>query len=459
MINIKEFLRGLPKVDPLLESRKAKELSEQFTRERVKLALRESLAFFRKSILDNNIQKFISENDILCMCEEILQKQFKKTYKVVVNATGIVIHTNLGRSILSDNATNAILEVAKNYTTLEYDINTGKRGSRYSHVEEMIKELTGAQSCLVVNNNAAAVMLILNEFSKNKEAIISRGELVEIGGNFRIPDVMEYAGAILKEVGTTNRTHIKDYENAINENTGVLLKIHSSNYKIIGFTKEVSSLELSNLGKSYNITTYEDLGSGALIPIKTDIEKKTIKDSIIAGIDIVSFSGDKLLGGPQAGIIVGKKEFIDRVKKNPLTRALRVDKLTLAALWGTLLDYLSPNREDVIPTLNMINKSSDEILNNATELYNLLSSLTIYKFEIEKDITFVGGGAMPGQEFETYTIQTDYKIIEVEKCLRKRIIPIIVRLKKNKLVLDLRTIRKAEFKIIYDAFKEVGEIL
>lgn len=449
----KEFLRGLPKVDPLLESKKGKRLSEEFTRERVKLALRDSLSFFRESILNDDIKHFISDNDVLNMCEKILKQNFKKTFRRVVNATGIVIHTNLGRSVLSENAAKAVYEAARNYTSLEYDIDSGRRGSRHSHIENLISEITGAQSAIVVNNNAAAVMLVLNEFAKGKEAIISRGELVEIGGSFRIPDVMEYAGAILKEVGTTNRTHIEDYEKVINENTGVLLKVHSSNYKIIGFTKEVSSRELSMLGKNNNAITYEDLGSGILSKIN-NANEKTVKDSISAGINIVSFSGDKLLGGPQAGIIVGDREYIDRLKKNPLTRALRIDKLTLAALYATLLEYL---KDDIkkIPTLEMISKSSDEILEDAKLLLERLKVLGKYNFKIEKDVSFVGGGAMPQEELETYVIETELCISKVEKMLRDRDVPIIARIRKNKLVFDLRTIRKDEFDIIFEALKEV----
>ena len=258
---MKELLRGLPKVDPILESKIGKELTKEFTRERVKLALRDSLSFYREEILNKKRVEKVTEIEVIDKAEKILKQSFDRSLKKVINATGIVIHTNLGRSILSEKSVDAIIDVAKNYSNLEYDLKEGKRGSRYSHVEEILNKLIGCEASLVVNNNAAAVMLILNEISKGKEAIISRGELVEIGGSFRIPDVMEYSGAVLKEVGTTNRTHIKDYENAINENTGVLLKVHSSNYKIIGFTKEVSSVELAQIGKENNVITYEDLGS------------------------------------------------------------------------------------------------------------------------------------------------------------------------------------------------------
>ena len=457
---MKELLRGLPKVDPILESIIGKELTKEFTRERVKLALRDSLSFYREEILNKKRVEKVTEIEVIDKAEKILKQSFDRSLKKVINATGIVIHTNLGRSILSEKSVNAIIDVAKNYSNLEYDLKEGKRGSRYSHVEEILNKLIGCEASLVVNNNAAAVMLILNEISKGKEAIISRGELVEIGGSFRIPDVMEYSGAVLKEVGTTNRTHIKDYENAINENTGVLLKVHSSNYKIIGFTKEVSSVELAQIGKENNVITYEDLGSGVLLNLPMISKEKTVKDSVDAGIDIVSFSGDKMLGGPQAGIIVGKKVYIDRLKKNPLTRALRVDKFTLAALETTLLEYLK--EETVIkniPTLSMITESLESLKARANKFLEKLSVLENYNFSLKEDVSFVGGGSMPEQELKTYVVEITCSVSsnELEKRLRNYKVPIIVRISKNKVLLDIRTIREAEYKIIVQALKEVGD--
>lgn len=457
---MKELLRGLPKVDPILESKIGKELTKEFTRERVKLALRDSLSFYREEILNKKRVEKVTEIEVIDKAEKILKQSFDRSLKKVINATGIVIHTNLGRSILSEKSVDAIIDVAKNYSNLEYDLKEGKRGSRYSHVEEILNKLIGCEASLVVNNNAAAVMLILNEISKGKEAIISRGELVEIGGSFRIPDVMEYSGAVLKEVGTTNRTHIKDYENAINENTGVLLKVHSSNYKIIGFTKEVSSVELAQIGKENNVITYEDLGSGVLLNLPMISKEKTVKDSVDAGIDIVSFSGDKMLGGPQAGIIVGKKVYIDKLKKNPLTRALRVDKFTLAALETTLLEYLK--EETVIkniPTLSMITESLESLKARANKFLEKLSVLENYNFSLKEDVSFVGGGSMPEQELKTYVVEITCSVSsnELEKRLRNYKVPIIVRISKNKVLLDIRTIREVEYKIIVQALKEVGD--
>ncbi|MGL4449995.1 MAG: L-seryl-tRNA(Sec) selenium transferase [Sarcina sp.] len=457
---MKELLRGLPKVDPILESKKGKELTKEFTRERVKLALRDSLSFYREKILNKEIVKKITEIEIIDKAETLLKDSFEKSLKRLINATGIVIHTNLGRSVLSEKSVDAIVEVAKNYSNLEYNLKQGQRGSRYSHVEEILNKLIGSEAALVVNNNAAAVMLILNEIAKGKEAIISRGELVEIGGSFRIPDVMEYSGAILKEVGATNRTHIRDYENAINENTGVLLKVHSSNYKIIGFTKEVTSVELAQIGKENNVITYEDLGSGVLLDLPMLSGEKTVKDSVDAGIDIVSFSGDKMLGGPQAGIIVGKKVYIDKLKKNPLTRALRVDKFTLAALEATLLEYLKEETViENIPTLNMITESLDSLKGRVDKFVDKLSNLEKYEFNIKEDISFVGGGSMPEQELKTYVVEINSGLSssELERRLRYYKIPVIVRISKDKVLLDIRTIREEEYDIIVDALNEVGE--
>ncbi|MGL4762024.1 MAG: L-seryl-tRNA(Sec) selenium transferase [Sarcina sp.] len=458
---MKELLRGLPKVDPILESKIGKELAKEFTRERVKLALRDSLSFYREKILKKEIIDTVDEAKIIDKAKSILKVSFEKNLKRVINATGIVIHTNLGRSVLSEKSVEAVCEVAKNYSNLEYNLKEGQRGSRYSHIEGILNKLIRSEAALVVNNNAAAVMLILNEIAKGKEAVISRGELVEIGGSFRIPDVMEYSGAILKEVGATNRTHTRDYENAINENTGVLLKVHSSNYKIIGFTKEVTSSEIAQIGKDNNIPTYEDLGSGVLINLPNILNgEKTVKDSVEAGIDIVSFSGDKMLGGPQAGIIVGKKNYIDKLKKNPLTRALRVDKFTLAALEATLLEYLKEETViENIPTLEMITESLDSLKARAQEFMESLSKLSKYDFDIKEDVSFVGGGSMPEQELKTYVIEVNSNLSsnELERKLRSYEIPVIVRIRKDKILLDIRTIRKEEYSIIVKALEEVED--
>lgn len=312
----KDLLRALPKTDKLLEDECLIELVNKFGRASVLIEIRNVLENYRKNILNDKVKTYISDEIIIKEIIININNKYESTIKKVINGTGVIIHTNLGRSLLSENAIKNLNNVMYSYNNLEYDIKKGERGSRYSHVEELLKNLTGAEGALVVNNNAAAVLLVLNEFAKEKEVIVSRGELVEIGGSFRIPEVMEMSGAKLKEVGTTNRTHKRDYENSINENTAALLKVHNSNFKIVGFTHEVSSKEISEIGEKNNILTIEDLGSGALIDLNEfGIDEKTVSDVIKSGIDIVTFSGDKLLGGPQAGIIVGKKQYIERLKK------------------------------------------------------------------------------------------------------------------------------------------------
>jgi L-seryl-tRNA(Ser) seleniumtransferase len=337
----KEILRKLPKMDELLKEKVVIDSLKTVMRPIVIEALRETLDEFRNGILTDYISEFTT-SDLLEHFSKLVYKKNSPNLKKVINATGVILHTNLGRALLSEEAVKNVAYCANNYSNLEYDLENGERGSRYSHIEELLKKITGAEAAMVVNNNAAAVLLVLNTLCSNKEAIVSRGQLVEIGGSFRIPEVMNYSNATLVEVGTTNRTHLYDYENNINENTGVLLKVHTSNFKIMGFTEEVPLEELVNLGKEKLVPVVEDIGSGVLI----DFSKfgfsyePTVQESIKKGVDIVTFSGDKMLGGPQAGIIVGNKFFIDKIKSNQLTRALRIDKLTLAALEGTLKYYL-----------------------------------------------------------------------------------------------------------------------
>ena len=346
-------------------------------------------------------------------------------------------------------------EVAAGYTNLEYDLNTGKRNQRYAHVEDKLKYLTGAEAGVVVNNNAAAVMLVLNTIAKNKEVVTSRGELVEIGGSFRIPDVMNVSRAKLVEVGTTNKTHLADYENAITSKTAALLKVHTSNYKIVGFSESPSINELRQIADEHSLIVYEDLGSGTLIDFSEFglYNEPTVQNSINLDVDIVSFSGDKLLGGPQAGIIVGKKKFIDKIKKNPLTRALRVDKFTLSLLDSTLTQYLN---KDVaiknIPVLNMLTSSANDIKLKANRLHKKLSEQNLdCEIQIEKTKSQAGGGSMPLLEIDSYSIAfspANISVNRLENKLRKSEIPIIGRCKNDKYYLDLRTIDESDFDIV-----------
>lgn len=461
----REILRALPKMDLLLESEEIVSIYDKFSRKEIVESLRNSLDFYRDAIINGNREDVVVKEEIIKKAKEILNNKRDSSLKSVVNGTGIVIHTNLGRSLLSDNAIKNIIKVAKTYNNLEYDIELGRRGSRYDHVESILKELTGAEGAVIVNNNAAAVMIVLNELVKDKEAIVSRGELIEIGGSFRIPEVMKMSGATLIEVGTTNRTHISDYESAINENTGALLKVHSSNFKIVGFTKEVESEELSKLGKKLNIPVIEDLGSGALIDLsKYGIdEEKTVKATVEAGVDLVTFSGDKLLGGPQAGIIVGKKKYIDRIKKNQLLRALRVDKFTLSALEGTLLYYLDEEKAlKEVPTLNMISLSKDDIREKGKKLLACLEGVNnTLEINLEEENDFIGGGTLPTYKLDGYAISIKSNLIsddDLEKYLRSYKTPIITRINKGKVLIHIRTLVNDDFNIIKNALADLKDI-
>jgi L-seryl-tRNA(Ser) seleniumtransferase len=381
----------------------------------------------------------------------------------VINATGVVIHTNLGRSILSRAAVESLLEVASHYSNLEFDLKKGERGSRHAHLTELIKNLTGAEDGMVVNNNASAVLLALSAFARGKEVVVSRGELVEIGGSFRIPDVMRESGAVLREVGTTNKTYISDYRSAISENTAMLLKVHTSNFKIVGFTHEASIEELVHLGKEFSLPVMYDLGSGVLVnlPSRQLGDEPTVASALKAGADIITFSGDKLLGGPQAGIIIGKARYVQRLKKHPLARAIRVDKFTIAALEATLKAYFDPQMAlDEIPTLRMITVSLEELRERANKLASMLSERASEKFEVrvEDEVSRAGGGALPLAELPTAVVSVTPRqsyVVDIEKKLRANKPPIIVRIKEEKILLDVRTILPEEYHEVVEAFSGV----
>jgi L-seryl-tRNA(Ser) seleniumtransferase len=458
-----ELLRKLPKIDELLKEEIVDSYVQNSMRAEVISVLRETIDKLRSDILEGRIAS-LDKEELMGMFVRNMEAKKKPKLRKVINATGVVIHTNLGRSLLNEEAVKCVEEISMNYNNLEYDIKGGKRGSRYSHVEEIITKVTGAEAAMVVNNNAAAVMLVLNTLCKNKEAIVSRGQLVEIGGSFRVPDVMAFSGASLVEVGTTNRTHLYDYEDNINENTGVLLKVHTSNFKILGFTEEVSVEELVELGKEHKIPVYEDIGSGTLV----DFQKygftyePTVQESLRRGADVVSFSGDKMLGGPQAGIIVGKKKYIDKMKKNQLTRALRIDKMTLAALEGTLRLYQDEKvAVEKIPTLHMILSSKEDHLIRAQLLSEKLRSAAHgFTFEIGDDFSMVGGGSMPEERIPTYVIKVKSDKLgpdEMEKRLRLNDTAIIVRVSNDEVIMDLRTMFDKDFDIIADAYRAIAE--
>jgi L-seryl-tRNA(Ser) seleniumtransferase len=368
----------------------------------------------------------------------------------VINGTGVVIHTNLGRSPLAKPAIDALVNIASNYSNLEYDLKRGKRGERYEHCSSILQRLTGAEASLVVNNNAAAVLLVLDTFAQGKAVVIARGELIEIGGSFRIPDVMRKSGAILREVGTTNRTFIQDYERALDENTGLLMKAHTSNFRVRGFVHETSVSELVELGKRHHVPVFYDAGSGLLYPLKGGkaFDEPVIADLAQTGLDMISFSADKLLGGPQAGIILGKPAYIDAMKKNPLTRAIRPDKFTLAALEATLFLYVDEERRSQIPTLEMICEDEASLKRKASRLAAILrrrsAHLSVSVVGLESE---VGGGSLPDVPFPSYGLALEPRslsLVAFEEKLRMLETPIIARIGHDRLLIDVRTIRKAD---------------
>jgi len=460
------LLRKIPKVDELLGAAEIKKLLGVHPAEVVREGIRNGLERLRQAILSAEKAEDIQEeafalSNLLPLFEEEIAKQVNPHLRRAINATGVVIHTNLGRSPLSERALRQVEEVSRGYSNLEYDLAQGTRGSRYAHVEEILLHLSKAEGGLVVNNNAGAVLLALNTLAAGREVICSRGELVEIGGAFRIPDVMAKSGGTLREVGTTNRVHLRDYEEAISDNTGLLLKVHTSNYRVVGFTAEVSLEELVQLGKKHDLPVMNDLGSGCFIDLSAyGMEKEpTVQEAIKTGAGVVTFSGDKLLGGPQAGIILGKKELIDRIKANPLNRALRIDKLTLAALEATLIAYLSEGEAiKEIPTLRMLTIPLAELQKRARRLQHLLEQETQGAvIEIVQATSQVGGGALPLQDLPTWAVAVKPKKASVEAleaALRNQAPPIIARISDDRLCLDLRTIQADEFSVVAHAMAQ-----
>lgn len=462
----RELFTMLPKIDQILSDKHVVSLIEKIPREIIVEAIREEIEKLRELIKNNKIDREELDFRLNNIIDYIKSNVYSKTsmkFKKVINGTGVVIHTNLGRSLISRQVMDNVIELVTNYSNLEFNLEKGIRGSRYSHVEEILTRITGAEGALVVNNNAAAVLLILSSIAKNKEVIVSRGELVEIGGSFRVPDVMEQSGAKLVGVGTTNKTHLRDYENAIGEDTAALMKVHTSNYRILGFTASVSLEEIVKLGNEKDIPVIEDLGSGVLVDLsKYGLQyEPTVQESIKAGVDIVSFSGDKLLGGPQAGIILGRKKYIDIMKKNPLTRAIRVDKFTLSALEATLRLYLDESEAiNKIPTLKMITMSLSEVEKKAKMLETMLKEKLNNKLSIDVVDVFsqVGGGSMPLEEIPSKAVMIYSDKISTsvfERDLRGLDTPIIVRVNKDRIYIDLRTVDELDFEIIVNGINNI----
>lgn len=472
---MKEFVRYIPPIHELQKDDRFSTLTQAYgiDKNEISLILKNVVNSIREQLLSGcwegdlpGSQPFIDQ--LFQETEYELIHAYQYTIKRVINATGTILHTNLGRARLSQNAINHVIQTAQNYSNLEYKLAEGERGSRHDHVEELIKRLTGAEAAMVVNNNAAAVFLILRALAFQKEVIVSRGQLVEIGGSFRISSIMEESGAKLVEVGTTNKTHLYDFENAVSEDTAMIMKVHTSNFKVIGFTKSVETSDLVDLAKSHkSVIFYEDLGSGALYDYSQHGigEEPVVSDVLKQGVDLVSFSGDKLLGGPQAGIIAGKKILINQLKKHQLARVLRVDKMTLAALEGTLLDY-SKGKEAIqsIPVVRDLLATEKEI-QIRTHLFidRLTQQTSAYTVTSKEATSQVGGGTMPDVELPTEVVHIKSESMTADTLANRlrteNTPPVVARIQKDELLLDLRTVTVEEEDMIIDALVSVDRML
>jgi L-seryl-tRNA(Ser) seleniumtransferase len=452
---VRERLSRLPSVDECIKSAYGEKWLVRFYRKIVIRSIREVIESKRKEIL-NGSSPDVAIDAIADDIESTIRKHSAYKLKSLINATGVVIHTNLGRSILSDRAIKNVATLAGTYSNLEYEISKGKRGKRYSHINDILIELTGAEDAVVVNNNAAAVLICLDTFARGREVIVSRGELVEIGGSFRIPEVMKASGAILREVGTTNKTHLSDYKNALCGNTALLLKVHQSNYKLIGFTEEISVGNLAKLGKKFKVPVVADLGSGSMMSMEKHgvSDEPTVQEVIRQGSDLVTFSGDKLLGGPQAGIIIGRKKFVAKIQKNPMMRAMRIDKMTFAALEATLMEYLDEEKAmQSIPTLRMLTESPEIIKKRAKKIGASLRKTVSGQatINITPEQSRAGGGSLPETDFPTFVVSIKpdkFSVNKLEEKLRLGAPPVIARIKGDVLLIDPRTVQDREVKVL-----------
>jgi len=465
----KEMLKQLPKIDEVLLILEKLNIYDLAPRNIVKETCRKIVQDLRDKIV-NAKKKMPAEScpDAEAVAKEV-EKSIRGLYRYslrrVINATGVILHTNLGRAPLCPEALERIAEVGSGYSNLEFDLSRGERGQRYDHVSSLICVLTGAEDALIVNNNAAAVLLVLNTLAENKEAIVSRGELIEIGGEFRIPEIMHKSASRLREVGTTNRTRLSDYEKAVNDNTGLILKVHTSNFRIVGFTEEADIESLVTLGKSRGIPVMDDLGSGCLIDLEQYglQHEPTVREVLTTGCDVVTLSGDKLLGGPQAGIIVGKKDALEKIKKNPLNRALRIDKFTLAALEATLMHYLNP--VDAVKKLRALKALTEPLAIVKKRAEKLIDKLQKENFDslkltLREDFAAAGGGSLPTEQIPTVLVGIKNKKMpasKMEEKLRNLEVPVIVRVDKDEILFDLRTVAEDEFSFIIEGLKIISE--
>jgi L-seryl-tRNA(Ser) seleniumtransferase len=463
------LFRHLPSVGQILEALGGDGDIAALPRPLVKDLVNEFLDLCREEIRQNVIvdEAALSLDALVPRLKAYVLSRSRPHFRRVLNATGVIVHTNLGRSLLAKPAIDAVAEACGHYSNCEFDLATGKRGSRYSHVEKILCDITGAEAALVVNNNAAAVFIMLETLARGREVIVSRGQLVEIGGSFRIPDVMSKSGAVLREVGATNRTHRHDYEHAIGDETGALMRVHTSNFRVVGFTKEVSLPELRELGDRYGLPVIEDLGSGTLYSLAGEglLGEPTVQQVVAQGADVVSFSGDKVLGGPQAGIIVGRREYVDRIKKNPINRAMRIDKMTLAALEATLRLYLdmdTARRE--IPTLRMITASQESLRSKARRLADALRAELGEAVEVtlRKGFSRVGGGAFPEYDLPGTMVAVRVSGISADE-LRDALLdtdpPLVARIEDGVFLLDPRTLASKELKLAADALRQAADTL
>ena len=462
------LLKALPQVERALQIPEVAALLAEYDRNLIVHLVREVIADLRGQIRqgaalplgpDGKISSALIAAQVWAGLDQIRRPSLQR----VVNATGVVLHTNLGRAPLSRTAALAVAEAAAGYLNLEFDLAAGERGSRHIHLNRLLRAVTGAEAGLVVNNNAAAVLLCLNTIAPDKEVIVSRGELVEIGGAFRIPDIIRRGFARLKEVGTTNRTRLADYRQAIGKDTALLLKVHTSNYKLVGFTESVSLADLVALGKAKHIPVMEDLGSGLLYDLSgVGLVEPVVRQSLAAGADLVSFSGDKLLGGPQAGIIVGRKDLIERIQKNPLMRALRPGKLTLLALQAVLRQYLQPQTlPQNLPVLTMILKPAEEVKKTAMTLCRRIAKLwPEANARVLADQAYAGGGSLPQEEIPTFMVAlkpAGYSAGRLAAAFRAAAVPVVGRIKQGTFCLDCRTLLPGDDRLILEAVKVLAE--
>ena len=444
--------RNIPSVNTVLESEKIQPLLKIYSHELITELIRNYLNQIRKDITEKDSE--ITTDEIIKFISATISERWDEWPKTILNGTGVVLHTNIGRAPLSYNAIQAGIRAASGYTNLEIDLSTGKRGSRQSKVQNLLCDLTGAESAIIVNNNATAVTLGLAAIAKGKEIIISRSESVEIGGGFRIPDVLEQSGASLKEVGTTNRTYAKDFENAISSNTGAVMSIHASNFKIIGFTATPSTKDLSEITQNHNIPLLHDVGSGCLLDSSQfGLTKEPMpQESIEDGSDVCFFSADKLLGGPQAGIILGKKQYIDKIAQHPLARAYRIDKISLAALHATLLHYIKNEALEKIPIWQMISSSEEKLKERAEKFKTRFNHL----IEIIPTTSTIGGGSLPGSQLNSVGIKIkSNNTSKLADKMRNHTDSILGRIEKDMFIIDLRTITPEQDELLANALKDL----